>query len=278
MSATNAGRRVAYDRVWGALLLLSCLIPAQLTKEGAWVQRFYVPGSVTLSAWVLGGTGAGLVAVMLGLSGFRGRWRHGINIALGCGLLAMPLIWPSIWDSFPSADPSRMPLASLGKVGWVMLLALGAVYVGAGLRIARPTNFAGLSLATVGGLVMIIFACLPRSVGGSGYASERVLEFREFATSWQSLLPVVLVAAAVLCSVANMVRNRFEVAWARLTRMLLVSALLLVILLPFVSAGGDELSWHAPAAWGSVRFFGPLFLALDGAIAFTAISITRTQD
>jgi len=278
MSATKAGRRVAYDRMWGALLLLSCLIPAQLTSEGALVQRFYVPGDVALSAWVLIGTGAGLIALILGVGGFRGRWRHGTNIFFGCALLAMPLAWPSIWHSFPHASPGQLPLGSLGRVGWVMLLALGAIYIGAGIRVARPTHFVGLSLSTVGALIMAIFACLPRAVGGSGYASERILAFREFGTQWRTLLPLVVVAAAVACSIGNMVRNDYEVTLARLTRLSLVGGLLLVILLPFLAGSRDDLAWHAPAAWGAVRFFGPFFLAIDGAIAFTAISITRTQD
>jgi hypothetical protein len=278
MGMTKAGRRIAYDRVWGSLLLLSCLIPAQLTDEGEVLRRFYVPGSVPLSAWVLSGTAAGLMAVILGFGGFRGRGRHGLNILSGCLVLAMPLVWPVIWDAFPLASPSRLPLASLGKVGVVMLLALGAVYVGAGIRVARPTHFAGSALGTVGALVVVIFACLPRAVGGSGYASARILEFRDFAQEWRALLPVVLVAAAAACSIANMVRNKFEVALARSTRNLLVGALLLVILLPFIAVDKDALAWHGPAAWGGVRFFAPLFLALDGAIAFTAISITRSQE
>ena len=129
MGATNAGHRVAYDRMWGALLLLSCLIPAQLTSEGVLVRRFYVPGDVPLSAWVLVGTGTGLVAMVLGFAGSRGRWRHGTNILLGCLVLSMPLVWPAIWDNFPLANPAQLPLASLGRVGWVMLLALGAVLI-----------------------------------------------------------------------------------------------------------------------------------------------------
>ena len=93
-----------------------------------------------------------------------------------------------------------------------------------------------------------------------------------------ALADLALVGAAVVCGIANMVRNKYEVTLARLTRLLLVGALLLVILLPFLSSKRDEFAWHAPAAWGAVRFFGPFFLAIDGAIAFTAISITRAQE
>jgi hypothetical protein len=278
MGATQAGRRVAYDRTWGILLLASCLIPATLTAEGALEQQFWVPGDPRLSAWLLVGTAAGAIALVLGLGGFRGRWRHFINITLGCAVLAMPLFIPRIWDTIPQANPARLPIADVGRIGWVMLLALGAMYIGCGIRVTRPTHFTGLALGTAGALIMTLFACIPASVGGSGYASEKVLLFRDFADNWGELLPTALVAASLVCALANMVRNKFEVRLAKLSRILLVSALVVVILLPFLSRDDGALSVHAPAAFGAVRFFGPLFLAIDGAIAFTAISITRGQE
>ena len=278
MGVSQSGKRVAYDRTWGVLLLLSCLIPAQMSSEGALEQRFWIPGNPRVSAWLLVGSFAGAVALILGLGGFRGRWRHFTNITLGCAVLAMPIFIPSIWDIFPLANPARLPLTDLGRMGWVMLLALGATYVGAGICVTRPSNFAGTAFGTAGALIVTLFACLPREVGGSGYASSKVLLFREIATNWRELAPVVLTAVAIGCAVFNMVRNDHEVLLARITRVLRVSALVSIIQMPFLSRDAGALQWHAPAAWGAVRFFGPLFLAIDGAIAFTAISITRSQD
>jgi len=278
MGVEQAGRRVAYDRTWGILLLASCLIPAQLTAEGALEQRFWIPGDPHVSAWLLVGTLAGAIALILGLSGFRGRWRHFTNIAFGCTALAIPLFVPHVWESFPLANPAHLPIADVGRIGWVMLLALGAMYIGSGIRVTRPTQFTGLALGTAGALVMTLFACIPASVGGSGYASEKVLLFRDFGDNWGELLPTALVAASIVCAVFNMVRNKFEVRLAKISRILLVSALVVVILLPFLKRDDGQLSVHAPAAFGAVRFFGPLFLAIDGAIAFTAISITRGQE
>jgi len=278
MEATHSGKRVAYDRTWGVLLLLSCLIPAQMSAEGALEQRLWVPGDPRASAWLLIGTLAGAVALILGLGGFRGRLRHFTNIAFGCTVLAMPLFMPSIWESLPLANPGRLPITALGKIGWVMLLALGATYIGAGIRVTRPSNFTGLAFGTAGAVIITLFACIPKEVGGSGYASSKVLLFRELATNWRELTPVILTALAVVCAAINMVRNDKEVFLARATRVLLVSALVFIILMPFLSRDAGALSGHAPAAWGAIRFFGPLFLAIDGAIAFTAISITRSQD
>jgi len=276
--ARKAGRRVAYDRTWGVLLLASCLIPAQLVTDAPHAERLWVAGQPAVTAWLVVTALAGLTAVVLGLAAFRGRWRHFTNIAFGCAVLAFPLFVPRIWETFPLANPAQLPVTQLGRIGWVMLLAMGGIYVGSGIRVTRPTHFAGAALATAGALILTLFACMPAEVGGSGYASAKVLLFREFAVHWSELLPVALVAGATACAVCNMVRNDKEVALAKVSRTPLAAALIVMILAPFALAGDGLLQWHTPAAWGAARFFGPLFLAIDGAIAFTAISITRGQE
>ena len=263
MGSTKSGHRVAYDRVWGAFLLATAMAPVA-ADSWAWS----VDGDPLLNAWVLGGTAMGALAVVFGFSGIRSRLRHAINFFGGCALVAMPLLVPRLWDRFPTVNPARLPLADVGDTGWVMLIALGAVYAGAGVRVARPSQFLGMALGTPGALVATIFACLPEPVGGSGYASEKILVFRNLGERWKELLPTMLGAAGVTCSVLNMVRNPAEVTLARLSRLLVVGALLVTLMLPF----------DPVVAWGAMRFFAPLFLAIDAAIAFTAISITRTQD
>jgi hypothetical protein len=41
---------------------------------------------------------------------------------------------------------------------------------------------------------------------------------------------------------------------------------------------GTRLAAHLPVAWGALRFLAPLFLSLDGCLAFLAITITRSND
>ena len=277
-AAVKAGHRVAYDRTWGVLLALSCLIPVQLVTQADAATRLWVEGEPQASAWLILTAVAAFVAVVLGLAGCRGRWRHFTNILLGCTVLAIPLFAPRIWDTFPMANPARLPITDLGRIGWVMLLAMGAIYVGSGIRVTRPTHFAGAALGTAGALILTLFACMPAEVGGSGYASEKILLFRDIRESWHELVPVALVAGATLCAIFNMVRNDHEVRLAKLSRSLIAGALIIMILAPFLLARDGDLQWHAPSAWGAARFFGPLFLAIDGAIAFTAISITRGQE
>lgn len=275
MGESKSGHRVAYDRVWGAFLIATACVPPAFSG-GEWT--FSVEGDAALSVWVLGAGVVGLLAIVLGFAGVRSRSRHAINIFGGCLLLATPLFLPRLWDVFPNVNPARLPLAEIGRTGWVMLLALGAVYAGSGIRVARPSQFVGLALGTTGGLIAAIFACLPVAVGGSGYASEQILVFSEFGTRWGELLPPALGAVAVACAILNMVRNGAEVALARVSRLLLVSALLTAILLPFFAGGSQGAAEQVSIVWGALRFFAPLFLAIDGSIAFTAISITRSQD
>ena len=264
---------MAYDRTWGALLLLSCLIPVHLLTDSQAATPLWVEGQPRVSAWLIASALAAVMAVFLGLAGFRGRGRHFTNITLGCTVLAIPLFVPRVWETFPPANPARLPVTELGRIGWVMLLAMGGMYIGCGIRVARPTHFAGAALGTAGALILTLFACMPAKVGGSGYASSKVFLFSDFKAHWSELLPVALVAAATICAIFNMVRNDKEVRLAKVARTLLASALIVMIL-----ARDGEIAWHAAAAWGAVSFFGPLFLAIDGATAFTAISITRSQE
>ena len=89
-------------------------------------------------------------------------------------------------------------------------------------------------------------------------------------------MPFPLVALAALVATCNLVRSRAEVLWAKATRILLVGGLLFGLVTPLLDAG--LAAQHAPRAWGMLRFLAPLFLSLDGCIAFVAISITRSGD
>ena len=86
----------------------------------------------------------------------------------------------------------------------------------------------------------------------------------------------VLIGAAVVFGVCNFVRTPLEVVFAKLTRAALIGGLLFWIALPFIESNAP-LEAHLPVAWGSLRFLGPLFLAVDGTIAFMAISFSRGE-
>jgi len=272
--ATRSGRRVSYDKFWGALLVYSCFVPAG-DPGGAW-GRFSSPGGAAGLAWLLIGTVAGGFALVFGFRGFRGRWRHFLNYALGGLTTAVPLAFPSVWDRFPEADPARLPLGELGSIGWVILVAMGAVYAGCGIRIVRPSQALGQSLGGLGALLVAVFAFLPVGGGAGSYAYSRLALLGDAGSHWTELAPFGLAAAGVACGVATLVRSRTEVLLAKLARALLTSALLFSVILPLLVE--DDIGPHLPQAWGAIRLFGPLFLAVDGAIAFVAISITRSAD
>jgi hypothetical protein len=53
------------------------------------------------------------------------------------------------------------------------------------------------------------------------------------------------------------------------------------VVLPFVDAvqaSPGQLAHHMPAAWGGLHVIAPLFLMLDGCVAFLAITITRSGE
>lgn len=270
--------RVSYDRVWGPILLLSAAVPLRLDGESYPWQLVRRPElSLPAKAWLVALPLAGLVGIALGVSGGRGRARHFANFLAGALCLALPLAVPSIWRSFPEASPEGLPLGDVGSVGWVMMLSLLAIYAGSGMRVVRPSQVPGQAVGALGALLLGILAFLPAEGSDTSFALARIQRLKEWSTQWRELLPFVLFVGAALLGTLNLVRTRAEVLLAKLTRTLLVAGLFAWLALPFLSEGSD-LKAHLPKAWGALHLLAPLFLALDGAIAFIAVSITRSSE
>ena len=272
------GRRVAYDKVWGGLLLLTCVMPYRLDGESSPWQLF-ARGEPLVKLWLLAGTAAGLFAVIVGFAGWRRRRRHLINFLLGVWTLTLPMLAPAIWRRFPYANPAELPLGALGSVGWVMLVALVAVYAGSGIRIVRPSLVVGQTVGGLGALVLAVFAFLPMEGSEQSFAYARLSLVPQAAAEWRKLASFFLFFLASAGGIANLVRSKNEVWLARLTRIFLVAGVIFWLAMPFLEEGGGaDLHRHLPRAWGGIRLLAPLFLCLDGAVAFLAISITRSND
>jgi hypothetical protein len=272
------GRRISYDRFWGPLLLLCGALPLRLDGESYPWHLVLRPGlPLPVKAWLAAFPLAGLVAVGLALSGSRGRGRHLANFLAGTVCVALPLALPAIWETFPEASPRSLPLGDVGSIGWVMLLALLAIYAGSGMRIVRPAQVPGQAVGALGALLLGIFAFLPAEGSETSFALTRILRIPEWGTRWRELLPFVLLAAAAALGTVNLLRSRAEILLAKLTRALLVLGLLAWISIPFLEEGAD-LAPHLPKAWGALHLLAPLFLALDGAIACLAVTITRSSE
>ncbi|MCK6461822.1 MAG: hypothetical protein L6Q95_18230 [Planctomycetes bacterium] len=272
------GRRISYDRFWGLLLLLCGALPLRLDGESYPWSLVLRPGlSLPVKAWLAAFPAAGLVALALGLSGARGRGRHLASFVAGTICLALPLALPAVWDAFPEASPRSLPLGDVGSVGWVMLLSLLAIFAGSGMRIVRPAQVPGQAVGALGALLLGIFAFLPSEGSETSFALTRILRFAQWSERWRELLPFTLLAAAAILGTVNLLRSRAEVVLAKLTRALLVAGLLAWLSIPFLEKGGD-LAAHLPRAWGALHLLSPLFLALDGAIACVAMTITRSSE
>jgi hypothetical protein len=278
MALDSAGRRVTYDKIWGTLLALTCIVPLRSDGESYVWQLALRAEEPALAVWLVVGSLAGIVAMVLGFAGLRGRWRHFLNFLLGIATMALPIFAPGIWTHIPHANPARLPLSGFGTLGWVMLLGLLALYAGSGIRIVRPSQIAGQGMGALGAFLLAVFAFLPLDPGEQeAVAVSRLRLIAAGGEDWRSIVPFALIAAAVICGMFNLVRSRYEVLLAKLTRLLLVLAMLFWITIPFLETG-ERLAPHLPVAWGAVRFVAPLFLSLDGCIAFTAISITRSNE
>ena len=267
--------RASYDRWWGLLLLFTCFVSPRAGEAG-WLYHVVAGESDPLVVtWLIVGSLAGAVAFCLGLSRWASRWRHFVNLAMGMATLALPLLSPAVWERFPYTNPARLPLSDLKTIGWVMLVGFGALYAGSGVRIVRPNQPLGQVMGGMGAFLLFVFAFLPAKGGDAPYAVQRLALFSDFAGNWSAILAFALFTGAIACGAVNLLRSRFEVILAQLTRLLLVAGLLVWIALPFVVRGA-ALAEHQPVAWGTLRFLAPLFLAVDGTVAFVTISVTRS--
>ncbi len=278
--AKNPDRRISYDRFWGGVLLVGCALPYRL-DEDSYLWHLFRAGSPAVKAWLVAGVVAGVFGVVAGIARWSGRPRHLTNFILGGVTLGMPAFAPSIWNTFPETNPAVLPLGGLGSVGWVMLAALVAIYAGSGIRIVRPAQIAGQALGALGAFLLAIFAFLPMEGDERSLAFVHLKLASEFPDHWRRLVPFALLALGGLFGTLNLLRSRAEVVLARLTRLLVVAGMLFWVVLPFVDAvqaAPGQLAHHMPAAWGGLHVIAPLFLMLDGCVAFLAITITRSGD
>ena len=278
--AKNPDRRISYDRFWGGILLVSCALPYRLDGE-SYFWHLFRDGSPAVKAWLIAALIAGLYGVVAGIARWRGRPRHLANFVLGGVMLGLPAFAPSIWDTFPETNPAVLPLGELGSVGWVMLAALVAIYSGSGISIARPGQIAGQAVGALGAFLLAVFAFLPMEGDEQSLAFIHIELASAFSDHWRHVVPFALLALGGLFGTLNLLRSRVEVVLAKLTRLLVVAGMLFWVVLPFVDAvraAPDQLALHMPAAWGALHVIAPLFLMLDGCVAFLAITITRSGE
>lgn len=269
--------RVTYDRFWGIALLVTCIMPLSTAENSHLWHVIARTDAPLVSAWLIIGSLTGLVAMVLSLMAVRGRWRHFMAFLLGALTLALPMFDERIWQRFPYANPAMLPMSDLATVGWVMLVALGALYAGSGVRIVRPAAILGQAMGGLGAFLLLVFVFLPMEGQQMSFALSRIELFADMGTNWRVLVPFLAVATSVFCGMLNLVRSRLEVVLAKLARITLIGGLLFWIALPFVERS-VALQHHLPVAWGTLRFLAPLFLAVDGTVAFMAISFTRSGE
>jgi len=281
MGVQSAGRRVAYDRLWGGLLLATAFLPVRVGDETHTMWGAAAALSPGVALWLILGALTGLVALATGFLGRHGRGRHFTNFSMAVAVLALPIFAPAIWEQFPDANPARLPVRDLAGVGWVMLIAILTIYAGAGIRITRPNQIVGQILSGCGALLLMVFALMP--VGREkhrAFIEERVKMLLHWGTRWREAAPFTLLMLAAFLALMLFIRTRREVLFARLTRALLTAGILFPLAMPLIEAvvTHQPLWPQLPMIGDRMRLLAPMFLALDGCIAVVAISITRSSD
>lgn len=297
----SPGRRITYDRFWGALLLLSCILPYYVAGAGSqgtrplfvWDalanddgERAGDPEAASAPArpaldldariWLIAGSGAGLLVFTGGLVGARGRGRHLLNFVIGASLLGYAAWRPGVFRAFPECNPALHPLPKFGQLGWVPLVSMLALYAGSGMRIARPTQPTGQAVAGLAAFLLLVFFFIPLKGQPRAFGLERLSKIGEFTENARDLAPFLLVLGAAGFGVLNLIRTGVEVPLARGIRFLLIAA----FLLPWFPdlAGGTRILPLLPVLWGAIRIAAPVFLALDACCAHVAITLTRSEE
>jgi len=280
--------RITYDRFWGAVLVLSCLLPARILGEGGGGRLRFLwhefagasaPDQRLYRAWLLLGTVAGAAALLCGALNLHAFWRHAANLLLGGATTALLFLIPSVRLALPFPAEATRPFEAVRALGPMVLVAAGVAYAGAGMRLARPSQVAGQLAGGLGALFLGVAFFLPGRAGAPSLFMESVSA--GVAKPSPELVSRGVLLCAALLGMANLVRTRAEVAVARLTRLLLLGGFLYLVgalLWDEVAQGRGLRDWVLPYVWAAARALGPLFLCVDGLVAAVTIMITHGGD
>ncbi len=276
--ASQTSRKVAYDTLWGACLALSCVVPMELREGGGALMPWNAflgaagEGAREYRVWLACGSAAGLAGLLFGLFNPGGRTRHAVNMLLGAATTWLLMATPAVKGFFPYAHPDALPMQAFGSLDRLAAWAAVAIYSGCGMRLVRPSCVAGHALAGLAGLLMALSFFLP---GADGSLFSRATARLAVAPVFETF-PYAAIALAACLAALNFVRSPVELFLARSARLLLVAGMLSLLAGGLASAQRSAgTHWALPHVWGAVRFLGPLFLCLDGAIALLTVSLTR---
>lgn len=284
MSPSISGRRISYDRFWGALLLLTCVVPYLIHDGDAifyWdlIRDASNTGNDIALAWLVLGGVAGLVALVGGILGSGGAMRHVANLVLGGATLGVLLFSEQTRSEFSRAHFSELVPQGLGRNQWIFLVGILAAYIGSGIRVARPRHIVGVLFGGLGSAALGVSLFLPGAGGAPSVFDSVVEAFRTqdfssmIASRWTVLIWSLCVAGAALLGTFNFFRTPAEVGLAKAVRFLVLGSFLVF----FVAMGvhltdqGPFGTTALPYAWSILRLLGPFFLCIDGLIAWFAL-------
>ncbi|MCZ6786830.1 MAG: hypothetical protein O7E54_06655 [Planctomycetota bacterium] len=287
MSAESESQ-VAYDKFWGLVLLITCVVPLRIPDEAEASPVFLWNALAAegenagpFQAWLMLGTLAGFVALGVGLVlSARGRGRHAAVFGVAAATMLLPLLKPGLSGSVGSEGLGfAAPLLHIGPMSRLTLIAMLIAYAGSGMRIVRRGQIVALLAGGLGSVLLLLSLFVPLDPDGLPVAFQIVKMYTEFSEHRVEVTMYSLVLVAALLGIFNLIRTRVEVVVAQGTRLLLVSAYLVPVAESFMREGGGSFGETVlPQAWASVRILACALLCFDSLIALLTILITRSND
>ncbi len=280
--------QVAYDKFWGLVLLITCVVPLRIPDEADASPVFLWNALAAegenagpFQAWLMLGTLAGFVALGIGLLlSSRGRGRHAAVLGVAAATILLPMLKPGLSAGVGSEGLGfASPLLHIGPVSRLTLIAMLIAYAGSGMRIVRPGQIVAQLAGGLGSVLLLLSLFVPLDADGLPIAFRIVEMYSEFSEHRVEVVMYSLVLLAAFLGIFNLIRTRVEVVLAQGTRLLLVSAYLVPVAESFLREGGGSFSATLmPQAWASVRILACVFLCFDSLIALMTILITRSND
>ena len=144
--STDAESQVAYDKFWGLILLITCVVPLRIPDEAEASPVFLWNALAAdgenagpFQAWLMLGTLAGFVALGIGLVlSSRGRARHAAVLGVAAATILLPMLKPGLSEGVGSEGLGfAAPLLHIGQMSRLTLIAMLITYAGSGMRIVR---------------------------------------------------------------------------------------------------------------------------------------------
>lgn len=283
------GRYVGYDRLWGTLLVLTCICPIIIGGDDSqWIWDLYEELDENGRRWLLLGSACGVAGAVLGWFRARGVWRHALNLGLATATLYFGI---AATDSDLSSLKWSPPDEYDAPITILMAGALLA-YVGGGLTVANPFMKSGRLIGLVGSSAMIVAFFVPFGDSGSAYDGLRAItkldqpilewaDLLEFDNEYTLLIASLFggVAGGAICGILSTFPFGPvpRIVLAQLSRLCIawVPMAFVALLITVIAQISQTWQVNVSMLWLWFRLIAPAVIALDATTTTVALLASR---